>query len=101
MEKTQQKYTEDCRRCFSISNRGIMKSLNQQPIQKKLIRYKRVTFDSVPKVYILDDLNEDRTSFWMNAAADSIRFDRRIVKTGLVLESVLKKKLKIIKMRES
>jgi hypothetical protein len=51
-----------------------------------------VHWDDNVKVRHLDDLDEDRHSCWMAAAADRARFRRRMQCVAVVLEPVLRKK---------
>ena len=50
---------------------------------------RRVRWNTVVTVYVLDDLEEDRRSQWITAAADRVRFRHRIQSLSAVLEPVL------------
>jgi hypothetical protein len=52
-------------------------------------RVRRVRWNTVVTVYVLDDLEEDRRSQWITAAADRARFRHRIESASTVLEPVL------------
>jgi len=62
---------------------------------------RRVRFSLAVTVHKLDDARKDRRSIWMCVAADRERFQHRIRRTALVLDSILTAEHRLVMLLRS